>query len=345
MLLNSEQIERLLAPVSDEHPCGEDLEYDADFMALETASRGREEQQFGNTIIPAEEPDWQSVIQLSMALLERSKDLRVVLMLLRGLAKTEGVTGFITGLELLVALLNQYWPHLHPMLDIEDNNDSTMRMNALMPLSDPTLLPCDLRGACLTATGIAATLTLRDLELAYDKATPHEEEDVRPKGEVLAIIAEWANKFPDDFAIAQHGLDALKSLNAALGNELGAAALPDFTGVQALLYLLGQACSQALGNTPEPVSDITDARIAPGESAANKSTITSAGELRSRQDALRLLDQVSDFLLRTEPGNPAPLLIERAKRLIGVSFLDIIAELAPDALDSVRHTTGKYPDA
>lgn len=344
MLLNSEQIERLLAPVSDEHPCGNDLEYDADFMALETASRGREEQQFGNTIIPAEEPDWQSVVQLSMALLERSKDLRVVLVLLRGLAKTEGVTGFIAGLELLVALLNQYWPHLHPMLDIEDNNDSTMRMNALMPLSDPTLLPRDLRGACLTATGIAARLTLRDLELAYDKATPREEEDVRPKGEVLAIIAEWASKFPDDFAIAQHGLDALKSLNAALGNELGAAALPDFTGVQALLYLLGQVCSQALGSTPEPVSGITDARIALGENAT-KSIITSAGELRSRQDALRLLDQVSDFLLRTEPGNPAPLLIERAKRLIGVSFLDIIAELAPDALDSVRHTTGKYPDA
>ena len=43
MLLNSEQIKRLLAPVSDEHPCGDDLEYDADFMALETASRGREE--------------------------------------------------------------------------------------------------------------------------------------------------------------------------------------------------------------------------------------------------------------------------------------------------------------
>ena len=199
MLLNSEQIERLLAPVSEERPCGDDLEYDADFMALEVASRGREEQQFGNTIIPAEEPDWQSVVQLSMALFERSKDLRVVLVLLRGLAKTEGMTGFIAGLELLVALLNQYWPHLHPMLDIEDNNDSTMRMNALMPLSDPALLPRDLRGACLTATGIAATLTLRDLELAYDKATPREEEDVRPKGEVLAIIAEWASRFPDDF--------------------------------------------------------------------------------------------------------------------------------------------------
>ena len=99
MLLNSEQIKRLLAPVSDEHPCGDDLEYDADFMALETTSRDQKEQQFGNTIIPAEEPDWQSVVQLSMALLERSKDLCVVLVLLRGLAKTESVTGFIADIK------------------------------------------------------------------------------------------------------------------------------------------------------------------------------------------------------------------------------------------------------
>ena len=344
MLLNSEQIERLLAPVSEERPCGDDLEYDADFMALEAASRGREEQQFGNTIIPAEEPDWQSVVQLSMALLERSKDLRVVLVLLRGLAKTEGMTGFIAGLELLVALLNQYWPHLHPMLDIEDNNDSTMRMNALMPLSDPALLPRDLRGACLTATGIAATLTLRDLELAYDKATPREEEDVRPKGEVLAIIAEWASRFPDDFAIARHGLDALKSLNAALGSELGAAALPDFTGVQALLYLLGQACSQALGSAPEPGTDMPDTRAAVGDTPA-RPVMAAVGELQSREDAIRMLDQVIRFLERTEPGNPAPLLIERAKRLIGVSFMDIIVELVPDALDSLRNVIGNKPEA
>lgn len=345
MLLNSEQIERLLAPISEERPCGDDLEYDADFMALEAASRGKEEQQFGDTIIPAEEPDWQSVIPSCLALFERSKDLRVTLVLLRGIVKTEGVTGFIAGLKLLVALLDQYWPHLHPMLDVEDNNDSTMRMNALLPLSDPTLLPRDLRGAHLTTVEhAAATLTLRDIELAYDKAMPRDGESVKTKAEVLAIVGEWASKFPDDFTLARHGLDNLKALNAVLGAKLGGIALSDFTGVQALLYLLSQVCSQTGGAAPEPVSAITDARIAPGESAT-KSSITSAGELQSRQDALRLLDQVSDFLLRTEPGNPAPLLIERAKRLIGVSFLDIIAELAPDALDSVRHTTGKYPDA
>ena len=340
MLLNPEQIERLLAPISQEFPCGEDLEYDADFMALEAAARGKEEQQFGDTIIPAEEPDWQSIIQSCLALFERSKDLRVALVLLRGIVKTEGVTGFIAGLKLLVALLDRYWQHVHPMLDVEDNDDPTMRMNALAPLSDPSLLPHDLRGARLVEEGrSAAKLTLRDLELAYDKATPRDDERVKAKGEVLAIMDEWARKFPDGFALAQHGLDDLKALNAVLVSKLDSTALPDFTSLQAVLYLLNQVCAQAVGATPEQASGMADTGATPGETVV-RPTATGSGELQSREDALRQLDQVIRFLLRTEPGNPAPLLIERAKRLIGVSFMDIIAELVPEALDSVLHVTG-----
>jgi type VI secretion system protein ImpA len=67
------------------------------------------------------------------------------------------------------------------------------------------------------------------------------------------------------------------------------------------------------------------------------------GPIRSREDALRALDRVIDYLTQAEPGNPAPLLIERAKRLIGVSFLDIIADLAPGALDAIETVTGKPP--
>jgi len=64
------------------------------------------------------------------------------------------------------------------------------------------------------------------------------------------------------------------------------------------------------------------------------------GEIGTRQDAIQMLDRVIAYLERTEPGNPAPLLIERAKKLIGVSFLDIIANLAPDAMNTIEHVTG-----
>jgi len=59
--------------------------------------------------------------------------------------------------------------------------------------------------------------------------------------------------------------------------------------------------------------------------------------------ALQMLDRVIRYLEQAEPGNPAPLLIERAKKLIGVSFLEIMANLAPNAMDTIENVTGKRP--
>jgi type VI secretion system protein ImpA len=50
-------LDALLSPVASDDPCGADLEYDPEFGELERATQGRPEQQFGETIIPAEEPD------------------------------------------------------------------------------------------------------------------------------------------------------------------------------------------------------------------------------------------------------------------------------------------------
>jgi len=67
----------LLAAISATSPCGEDLEYDADFLHLERAAQGQPERSMGDSILPAEPPDWRSIQQQSLDLLARSKDLRI----------------------------------------------------------------------------------------------------------------------------------------------------------------------------------------------------------------------------------------------------------------------------
>jgi type VI secretion system protein ImpA len=62
--------------------------------------------------------------------------------------------------------------------------------------------------------------------------------------------------------------------------------------------------------------------------------------VRSRDDALRLLDKVCDYLERQEPSNPAPLLIKRARRLMTMNFVDIIRDMAPDSLAQVETIAG-----
>jgi type VI secretion system protein ImpA len=62
--------------------------------------------------------------------------------------------------------------------------------------------------------------------------------------------------------------------------------------------------------------------------------------IRNRQDATRALDAVADFFRTHEPSSPIPLLLERAKRLVAKNFLEVLEELAPEALASAKAASG-----
>lgn len=68
-----------------------------------------------------------------------------------------------------------------------------------------------------------------------------------------------------------------------------------------------------------------------------------AGAIRTRTDVIVQLDRLCEFLQRTEPTNPAPLLLQRAKRLMQMNFLELIDDLAPDGASQVRIVVGADP--
>lgn len=165
-MLTTELVEALLTPIGEASPCGDDLEYDAAFTALTTAAQGKPEQQFGDTVIPAVEPEWREVAEQSDAILRRSKDVRAAVLLLRASTRLQGLAGFVAGLELLTRLLDKFWDGIHPKLDAEDDNDPTMRLNALAPLGDETMVLRDLYDAQVgMAPGVGA-IRVRDIAVA-----------------------------------------------------------------------------------------------------------------------------------------------------------------------------------
>src|SRR6516225_5871455 len=167
-MLNTELVDVLLAPIGEGSPCGDDLEYDAAFMALGDAAIGKPEQQFGETVIAAVEPDWRVVSEGAEALLRRTKDLRVAVHLLRASVRLQGVTGFTLGLHLIAGLLDRYWDGIHPKLDAEDDNDPTMRLNALAPLTDEDMLLRDVYEARIGVARGLGPITVRDVAIAYN---------------------------------------------------------------------------------------------------------------------------------------------------------------------------------
>lgn len=336
-MLTPEIVEALRAPVSDASPCGEDLEYDADFIALESAAQGKPEQQFGDTVIPAVEPEWPQVSTQAQALLRRSKDVRPAVLLLRAATRLQGLLGFTLGLQLLTELTDTFWRDLHPALDADDDNDPTMRLNALAALSDETLLVRDLLDARIGVARSVGPLRVRDVAVARNAMPPAD--NSYSSAQVEGALGEIAAEHPEVLSQMQAVAPAVMRLQALLIERSERSDAVDFSRLRSLGQFLQQAARAIAGDAPAEAAhasqhDPEDASRTPSQPPATR------GEIQSRQDALQMLDRVIAYLHRTEPGNPAPLLIERAKKLIGVSFLDIIANLAPDALSAIEHVTG-----
>ncbi|MDD1616549.1 MAG: type VI secretion system protein ImpA [Methylococcaceae bacterium NSP1-2] len=74
-----------LQDIDFDHVCGDDLQYDPAFIALDQAIKGKPEQQVGGTIQEAEPPNWREIKKSSEALLARTIDLRILVFYCRAL--------------------------------------------------------------------------------------------------------------------------------------------------------------------------------------------------------------------------------------------------------------------
>ncbi len=347
-MLSTASVESLLSPISEAQPSGDDLEYDPAFTALEADARPKEEQQFGDTVIPAVEPEWRILIGSATELLRRSKDVRVAVLVLRAATRTQGIAGFSLGLTLLLELLERFWDTIHPQLDADDDNDPTMRLNALAPLGDSNngcIVLRDLYDCAIGTSRTVGAIRVRDLAIAHSKLAPSGGDPGYTMAQVEGALQDIHAAQPELIETAIGVAALVQKLEVLIEDKTGRASDIDMKPLRSITHVMRQACQTATG-TAGGEGDAAGEQPtggAGGTVATASSGGAIRGEISSRQDALIMLDKVIAFLERTEPGNPAPLLIQRAKRLVGVSFIDIMNDLAPDALSSIQNITGRPP--
>jgi type VI secretion system protein ImpA len=331
------EIEGLLEEVKAAPPCGPDLEYDPEFLELEQLSRGKPEQQFGETVIAAEEPNWPDVARRARELLARSKDLRVAALLARALVRTEQFAGLQPGMDLIHQLLDRYWDDVHPKLDADDG-DPTMRLNALAALADPDGLLRDLRAAALVRSR-AGQLLVREVEVARGSLPPRAGETALQGSQIDGLISTAAAQGELAADCVANATQAMKTLSSALNERVGSDRAPDLKPLLATLRVLDEVMKNALPQAAEGEAGAAGAAGAGGAAAAGRMNVA-AGEIGSRQDALLLVDKIISYFERHEPSNPAPLLLKRAKRLMTMNFVDIIKDLVPDGMDRIETIAG-----
>lgn len=328
------QIADLLTEIAPDAACGPDLEYDADFLALEQAAKGKPEQQFGDTIVPAVDPNWVEVHTRAEALFSRTKDLRVAVLLTRALLQRSELSGLGDGLNLVHQLLERYWDTVHPRIEAEYENDPTMRLNALGALIDPEGLLREVRLAHVVPQSAAGSVTVRDILVASGKLPAGADAGLSTV-QINSTIKAAAEKHGDVVEAVRQSLVALRGMQTLLNDKLGSDRAINLQPLTDIVDQVVKACDSALGVAVEAVPQAAASAAVVGVPGP-----VATGDIRSREDAIRMLERVCEFMESTEPSNPAPLLIRRAQRLISKNFIEIMEDLAPDSLGAIKGIAG-----
>jgi type VI secretion system protein ImpA len=335
--------EDLLKPVSEGAPCGEDLSYDPSFQALETMARGTPETQFSE----AKPPDWKEVRSRCLELFTRAKDLRVAIILSVSELELEGLPAFREVLVLINGLLTRYWADVHPQLDPAENNDPLERMNVVASMATPIGSYGDhlrvlerLRNTPLCNSVQMGTFNLSDI-LRAETGTAAEGDKSAPS--LPQIEAAFRDSNRDELTqlhlAATDGVLLVNAIDAFLTQTVGPSSAPDLTPLSTELISMRERIAPYLPVGSSPLTGEATGSETVASTAATQGALQ--GELRSRDDVVRLLNKICEYYARAEPSSPVPLILKRALRLAEMDFVQIIKDMAPDAISEIYRIAGE----
>ena len=103
-------------------------------------------------------------------------------------------------------------------------------------------------------------------------------------------------------------------------------------------FVVAESCSEATVSTASAKMNeaaVENDLTSNHEQNSHREEVREPLAIRSRADALTALDNICKYFEIHEPASPVPLLLGRAKRLIPMSFVDILRELAPGELPTL----------
>ncbi len=339
-------VDALLEERDPAAPCGPNLEYDPEFLELEQAVLGKPEVQYGATITPAVPPDWKVVKKMALSMLERSVDLRIVMPLLRASIALDGVAGMAACFTLIERLLQARWDTVHPQLDPDDGNDPMLRINSLAMLVDGGTVLREARDSTLIVLPGLGPLSVRDLEVANGEGTPAAGRTKLAMSSIEAALAD----VPLEQAVAAadamaRSFDSTRSIETLLVSHVGSSQALNLDPLTRLLARGRDFLASAVPAAAEPAqAGDAEGGGAPAAGGGAPRAAAISGEIASRDDVLKMLDKICGYYERSEPSSPIPLLLQRAKRLVPKSFMEILEDMAPDGLSQITVISGVRPE-
>jgi type VI secretion system protein ImpA len=238
---------------------------------------------------------------------------------------------------LLETWLTRHWDEVYPRLD----EDAIARRNSLNCFADRVAIVDALRRLPVFAHPQLGQFSLRDIDIATGvQPNPDTDREPRTEAEIqTALEAADLAQLRTLYESASLAARALTTVQETMRVRCGESAIPQLEPLAKQLSRIQQVLSPRMsGESANAAGD--SSLVGDAQQAAQADSPISA--IRTRQDAVRALEAVASYFRRNEPGSPVPLLVERAKRMVSMDFLEVLADLAPEALEQARRATGVH---
>jgi type VI secretion system protein ImpA len=335
--------EAILQPIAEGDPGGQDIRYEPIYTEIKQARIEEEDLPTGDWSRERKTADWPLVVKLStQALATQSKDLQIAAWLTEGMLNREGLQGLAQSLDLIRRLLEEFWDHLHPRLEEEEDLEfRAAPLDWVGQYLSPTvrLTPINAQGHSLfdrqVARGVGYEGDASSSEKKKERADAIAEGKLTAEEWDEAVAATPKSWYKGLMAGITDALSALDSLDAVGRDRFGVEA-PRLSPLRGALEEVRQAAQplldQKLEEDPDPVELVEeipevqevhetgeDGPASPGggsvtpTGAVRESTAISAVP-QSRAEAEARVSAAAAFLRKEDPTDPSPYLLLRGFR-------------------------------
>jgi len=353
MAIDGFDLERLLAPIEGDNPAGADPR--ADFSATSPYNRLRDARSEARAAeramdSAAEEavvpPQWRTIRDIADKLLaEQAKDLEVAAWYTEALLRSHGFAGLGAGFRLMQGLVERFWDVLYPLPDEDGMLTKVAPVTGLNGEGGDGALTQPIRKVPLLRTPEGNPLALWQIEQAdalESLEAARKEARVAAGALTFDAVAKAASAMPAAHWIALAGAlreaqAAWADLAAALDARAGADAPPTSqirdlleAALATVVRLAGDKLAAAEEAAAVEAAEATGEAAPAGGAGGGVGRTARPGEIASREDALKLLEEVARWFRRTEPHSPLSYTLEEAVRRGRMTLPDLLAELMPD---------------
>ncbi len=340
-------LEKLLTPISEDAPCGPDLEPEGDFdydsayfdrmgEMPEYYYRPGVEKPDGSmtadTVFDPKTVNFRDECKLIDPVLGRTKDLRLVLLRGQWAIMSGNLVKFAECMEWLAALLETFDSDVHPQ-------DAGDRRTMFSDLNDNTSVVQPLCFVGLTPTGDAS---LRKLKVVRGEMSPLQSEADLEQGPILDALGSVQNA--KDVEKTLNSLlairDARNRIVAACESSESAKFTPELSLFTETINDMIEAITSANSDLAAAVAPVEEApaEVEGGGEGSGGGMAAAAAQVGttavvSHVHARRMLEACEAYYRAYEPSSATLLLVTQARSLIGKPLLEALETLLPDNVE------------